>query len=71
MTDNTTKIWEKHFGDTPSVNLNNPAIEGFFDELTQDCLNEDKTAAKKICKGCNHELPLRFFEGESPTCYIC
>lgn len=41
MENNTTQIWEKHFGNTPSVGLNHSKIDEFFDELTQDCLNED------------------------------
>ena len=71
MANNTTQIWDKHFGNTPSVNLNNPAIIGFFDELTQDCIREDEEKPKRVCQACKHELPLSFFEGENQNCYIC
>lgn len=42
MNNNTSKIWEKHFGSTPCIGLDNPNFESFMDELTQDCLNEKR-----------------------------
>lgn len=44
----TTELFRKHFGNTPKVNLLNPNVEKFFDELTAICLEEDKKKSGKI-----------------------
>ena len=43
----TSKLFEKHFGNTASVDLKHPNIESFFEELNDECLAEDKN------KNCN------------------
>jgi len=51
----TTELFKKHFGNTPTVNLLNPNVEKFFDELTAICLEEDrkKKLSGKIIDRCN------------------
>jgi hypothetical protein len=43
----TSKLFEKHFGNTASVDLKHPNTEAFFEELNAECLAEDKQ------KNCN------------------
>ena len=38
----TKEIWQKHFGDTPSVGLDHQNIESFFSEVNEACINEDE-----------------------------
>ncbi len=38
----TNKLFIKHFGNIASVDLKHPNIENFFEELNQECLEEDK-----------------------------
>lgn len=44
---NTTKIWEQNFGDTPCVGLDHPKFEDFMDALTSDCLAEEVQQLRK------------------------
>ena len=38
----TTKLFEKHFGDTASVDMKHKNVEKFFSDLNDECLEEDK-----------------------------
>ena len=38
----TTALFTKHFGDTPAVGIFHPNVEAFFEELNQECLEEDR-----------------------------
>lgn len=38
----TSRIFKKHFGNTPVVCLSHPNIESFFSELNEDCKKEDE-----------------------------
>ncbi len=39
----TTELFKKHFGEeSASVDLKHPNVEAFFEELNQECLEEDK-----------------------------
>lgn len=37
----THDLFVKHFGDKPQVNLSHPAVESFFEELNNICIEED------------------------------
>ena len=57
---NTSKIFEKHFGkSTIAVGLQHPNMISFFGELAQDCLKEDY---EKQCKWYSKNSPLSFHD---------
>ena len=57
----TTKLFKKHFGDTAFVDMKHPNMEGFFNDLNAECLEEDKY------KKCNiHSVTKRTFR-----CLVC
>lgn len=37
----TSEVFKKHFGDVASVGIFHKNIEAFFEEINQDCINED------------------------------
>lgn len=43
----TSELFKKHFGDSPSANLNHPNMESFFNDLNDECIMEDKINALK------------------------
>lgn len=61
------ELFRKHFGEkSASVDLNHPNMEKFFDELNQECINEDKK------KNCSHEFVYReYFSQPYGTCLEC
>lgn len=38
---NTSKLFEKHFGKSGVAELSHPNTESFFEELNKECLLED------------------------------
>jgi RNA binding exosome subunit len=36
------ELFKKHFGNQIAVDLKHPNIENFFEELNEECLQEDK-----------------------------
>ena len=39
---NTHELFKKHFGNQIAVDLKHPNMESFFEELNEECLQEDK-----------------------------
>jgi len=37
----TTLLFKKHFGNSVAVDLKYPNVENFFEELNQECIDED------------------------------
>jgi ABC-type transporter MlaC component len=48
-------LWDKHFGDTPSVNLSDDRVKPFFEELNEICEN-DYAEEIKTAKDHNSEI---------------
>ncbi len=44
---NTKKLWEKQFGDVPSVPFDN-SVCGFFEELNDQIVEEDEHRANQL-----------------------
>ena len=63
----STELFRKHFGEkSASVDLKHPNMEKFFEELNQECINEDKQ------NNCSHELVSReYFSQPYGTCLEC
>lgn len=63
----STELFRKHFGsDSASVGLKHPNIESFFNELNEECLEEDRI------KNCQHEFVSREYESQPyGTCLSC
>ena len=63
----STELFKKHFGEeSASVDLKHPNMEAFFEELNQECLEEDKV------KNCTHEFVSREYKSQPyGTCAIC
>lgn len=63
----STELFRKHFGEeSAAVGLKHPNMEAFFEELNQECLEEDKI------KNCKHELVSREFINQPyVTCDVC
>ena len=56
---NTSKIFQKHFGNTGVVSMNHPKMKDFFEELNQDVLKEDfENQYKIIIHGPNDVPPV-------------
>lgn len=44
----STKLFRKHFGEAAVVDLKHPNIEAFFEELNQECLEEDNKKTLRV-----------------------
>jgi hypothetical protein len=51
----THELFKKHFGNQIAVDLKHPNMESFFEELNEECLQEDKH------KKCNIQRVVRQF----------
>ena len=78
----TTKLFQKHFGNTPVVGLNHPNVEAFFDEMNQECIEEDKQKNSvlhsikqsdegKVCHCINWHPPIKPDQGKKAKCSNC
>ena len=38
----TTELFNKHFGEKVAVDMKHPHMENFFNDLNDECLQEDK-----------------------------
>ena len=63
----STELFRKHFGEESAVvDLKHKNMEAFFEELNQECLEEDKI------KNCTHEFVSREFLNQPyGTCAVC
>ncbi|MFP4462200.1 MAG: hypothetical protein ACLFQE_08390 [Thermotogota bacterium] len=61
----THKLFKKHFGSQIAVDLKHPNMESFFEELNEECLQEDRglKTFQQFCKdNYNLDIPDRIVD---------